>query len=174
MPGASSLALAQHDNIKNARNSCAGRKLPAKSVVQLMKWQFGHDVPNRMKAYRVIKNLEGGDNSMGGSLSKGGSTSVVNTTIKKPSSLILSVAERNYQIGFIGLDMVAKRMATRLVSEAGRKLKVWDHYYSNCEAFAKENDGCEVSYTPQEVVESCDVIYVALADIESSIYVYHG
>ncbi len=171
MPGASSLAFAQHNNIKSARDSCAGKKLPAKSVMQLMKWQFGHDVPNRMKAYRVIKNLEGGDDSMGGSLSKG-STSTVNATIKSSSSL-LSVAG-NCQIGFIGLDMMAKQMATRLVSEAGRKLKVWDRNCNNCEAFVKENEGCEVSCTPQEVVESCDVIYVALADIESSVYVYHG
>ncbi len=38
----------------------------------------------------------------------------------------------------------------------------------------KENEGCKVSSTPKEVVESCDVIYVALSDVESSISVYHG
>ncbi len=38
----------------------------------------------------------------------------------------------------------------------------------------KENEGCKVSSTPKVVVESCDIIYVALADVECSIPVYHG
>ncbi len=38
----------------------------------------------------------------------------------------------------------------------------------------KENEGCSVSSTPKEVVESCSIIYVALPDVESSISVYAG
>ena len=76
-------------------------------------------------------------------------------------------------VGFIGLGIMGQGMAANLV-KAGYKVVVWNRSVEKRHAFAAEHDGCSAMATPKAVVETCDLTYLMLSDLEASTTVYEG
>jgi 3-hydroxyisobutyrate dehydrogenase-like beta-hydroxyacid dehydrogenase len=78
-------------------------------------------------------------------------------------------------VGFIGLGIMGKGMAARLLSQgvAGtqeKPLVVWNRTPSKCTAFAQQfaNKNIVVMGTAREVVEACGITYSMLSTPEAS------
>lgn len=58
-------------------------------------------------------------------------------------------------------------MASNL-AKAGAKVVVWNRSEGKRTAFVEAHPGCSAAATPKEVVQSCDLIYLMLSDLEAS------
>ncbi|CAB1105845.1 unnamed protein product [Ectocarpus sp. CCAP 1310/34] len=76
-------------------------------------------------------------------------------------------------VGFIGLGIMGQGMASNL-AKAGAKVVVWNRSEGKRSAFVAEHEGCSAAATPKEVVESCELTYLMLSDLEASKSVYEG
>lgn len=58
-------------------------------------------------------------------------------------------------------------MASNL-AKTGAKVVVWNRSEGKCAAFVAEHEGCSACATPKEVIETCDLTYLMLSDLEAS------
>ncbi|CAN0253538.1 unnamed protein product [Hapterophycus canaliculatus] len=64
-------------------------------------------------------------------------------------------------------------MASNL-AKAGAKVVVWNRSEGKRSAFVAEHEGCSAAATPKEVIETCELTYLMLSDLEASKTVYEG
>lgn len=64
--------------------------------------------------------------------------------------------------GIMGQGMAAN------LAKAGCNVVVWNRSEGKREAFVAEHEGSSAAATPREVLETCDLIYLMLSDLEAS------
>lgn len=63
--------------------------------------------------------------------------------------------------------IMGQGMASNL-AKAGAKVVVWNRSAGKREAFVAAHEGCSAVDTPKEVIETCDLTYLMLSDLEAS------
>mmetsp|Transcript_25396 Transcript_25396/g.43889 ORF Transcript_25396/g.43889 Transcript_25396/m.43889 type:complete len:305 (+) Transcript_25396:158-1072(+) len=84
----------------------------------------------------------------------------------------MSQAAAKPVLGFIGLGVMGKAMATNLIRKGGFSLVVWNR--STDKSAELESLGASVAKTPAEVISRCDISISMLADPRAVDHVYFG